>query len=123
MRVKILIVYVLLLAGANVVSAQTTEFTYQGRLVDGALPANASYDFEFRLFDVDTGGAALGTQNRSAVAVSNGVFLHRVTAMIIGSAAEIYSNLNRTRCTVGLKHNQRPSRASVRSSRSNSGYT
>ena len=32
--------------------AQTTEFTYQGRLVDGSLPANTPHDFEFRLFTV-----------------------------------------------------------------------
>ncbi|MGH9948011.1 MAG: tail fiber domain-containing protein [Pyrinomonadaceae bacterium] len=60
------------------VFAQTTEFTYQGRLIDGALPANADYDLEFRLFDVDTGGTALGTQTRLAVAVSNGIFTVRL---------------------------------------------
>jgi len=54
--------------------AQSTEFTYQGSLKDGANPANANYDFEFRLFAVDTGGSAIGTLQRLNVAVSNGVF-------------------------------------------------
>ena len=40
-----------------IVSAQTTEFTYQGSLKDNAAPANANYDFEFALFDALSGGA------------------------------------------------------------------
>src|SRR5687767_6812439 len=48
--------------------AQTTEFTYQGRLLDGPLPATANYDFEFRLFDAETGGAVLASQQRLGVA-------------------------------------------------------
>jgi hypothetical protein len=74
MKIRILIALVLLLAAANFAFAQTTEFTYQGRLVDGAMPANASYDFEFKLFDVETGGTELGTQTRLGVPVSNGIF-------------------------------------------------
>lgn len=31
-------------------SAQTTEFTYQGSLKDGANAATGNYDFEFVLF-------------------------------------------------------------------------
>lgn len=54
--------------------AQSTEFTYQGKLNDGATPANTNYDFEFRLFSVDTGGAAIATLQRLGVSVSNGVF-------------------------------------------------
>jgi len=58
------------------VSAQTTEFTYQGSLSIGSPPAPATgnYDFEFRLFSVDTGGSAIGTLQRLNVPVSNGVF-------------------------------------------------
>lgn len=59
---------------AAAVSAQTTEFTYQGRLVSGGTPANASHDFEFWLFREVSGGTALGTIQRFGVAVSNGVF-------------------------------------------------
>jgi len=40
--------------------AQTTEFTYQGRLLIGGLPANGSHDFEFRLFYDVAAGTQLG---------------------------------------------------------------
>jgi len=33
----------------TIVKAQSTEFTYQGRLLFGDVPANGSYDFEFAL--------------------------------------------------------------------------
>jgi hypothetical protein len=57
-----------------IAAAQTTEFTYQGKLTDGAAPPTANYDFEFRLFSAETGGAALGTVQRLGVAVSGGLF-------------------------------------------------
>ncbi len=34
-----------------------TAFTYQGRLKDGGVPANGSYDFEFVLWDADMAGS------------------------------------------------------------------
>src|SRR6185369_16358988 len=40
--------------------AQTTSFTYQGRLSDGGLPANGVYDLQFKLFDAASGGAQQG---------------------------------------------------------------
>jgi hypothetical protein len=36
------------------------EFTYQGQLKDGGIPANGDYDFVFRLFDAATGGTQIG---------------------------------------------------------------
>lgn len=63
----------LLLAGSA--PAQTTSFTYQGRLLDGGTPANGSYDLRFALFDTLGGGSQIGTTlTRSSVAVSGGVF-------------------------------------------------
>jgi hypothetical protein len=56
-------------------SAQTTAFTYQGRLTDGAAAANGTYEMQFRLFDMASGGTQIGsTITNSAVSVSNGVF-------------------------------------------------
>src|SRR5262245_26848702 len=61
------------------VSAQTTEFTYQGRLLFGGVPANGSFDFEFRLFDDAGAGTQQGpTQSLTAVNVVNGVFSVRL---------------------------------------------
>lgn len=68
---------VLLFVAFNAVAAfsQSTGFTYQGRLSDNNLPANGSYDFEFRLFDVLTGGNQQGTPRQFPnVTVTNGTF-------------------------------------------------
>jgi len=57
--------------------AQTTAFTYQGRLTDGASPANGGHDFMIGLFDttsVGTGSQHGSTLTVSNVAVSNGIF-------------------------------------------------
>ena len=48
MKIKMVIAFVLLLAGVNLTPAQTTEFTYQGRLLYASLPANGTYDLEFK---------------------------------------------------------------------------
>jgi hypothetical protein len=57
------------------ISAQTTAFTYQGSLKDGASPANGNYDFEFKLFDSVSGTTQQGsTLQRLNVAVANGIF-------------------------------------------------
>jgi hypothetical protein len=74
MRVKLSIAFLLLLVSSSFAAAQTTEFTYQGKLSDGGSPANGSYDLELRLFDVPAGGAALGTQQKPAVVATAGIF-------------------------------------------------
>src|SRR5207237_10545021 len=72
----LLIVAVLaILFGASEALAQTTSFTYQGRLTDGGTAANGNYDLQFALFDSPSGGTQIGsTQTLNTVAVSNGVF-------------------------------------------------
>jgi len=53
----------------------STSFTYQGRLSDGAVPANGSYDFSFAIYDAPSVGNQVGsTLTNSAVLVSNGLF-------------------------------------------------
>lgn len=57
--------------------AQTTAFTYQGKLNDGANPANGTYDMQFKLFDtsiVGTGVQQGPTITNGSVTVSSGVF-------------------------------------------------
>ncbi|HLM61771.1 MAG TPA: hypothetical protein VK308_13275, partial [Pyrinomonadaceae bacterium] len=61
------------------VQAQTTGFTYQGRLTDGSVPASGTYDLQFALFDAPSDGIqqpqpAPITVTSSAVQVTNGVF-------------------------------------------------
>lgn len=61
--------------------AQTTTFTYQGRLNDASVPqpTNGAYDFRFTLWSADAGGTQLPSGspivvNRPNVQVQNGVF-------------------------------------------------
>lgn len=54
---------------------QTTAFTYQGKLTDGAAAASGTYDLGFALFDAETNGTQVGAAvTRSNVTVSGGIF-------------------------------------------------
>jgi hypothetical protein len=76
--IKLLIaVTVAVMAGAHHATAQTTQFTYQGKLNDGGAPANSAYDFQFKLFDAATVGTGTQhgtTQTVANVTVSAGIF-------------------------------------------------
>lgn len=76
MRVRSTATLFLIIAlGAFMAAAQTTEFTYQGRMTDGGNAPTGLYDFEFKLFDAATGGTQLGmTQQLLGVSVAGGVF-------------------------------------------------
>ena len=69
MRVSVSAVLFLLvfLGLATAISAQTTEFTYQGNLQNASQPATGNFDFEFLLFDAVSAGNQVG----SAVAMDN----------------------------------------------------
>ena len=55
--------------------AQTTSFTYQGRLGDGGSLANGVYDLQLSLFDAVSAGNQVGsTLTYNDVTVTNGVF-------------------------------------------------
>ena len=59
------------------VGAQTTSFTYQGRLNDTAVaqPTNGTYNMQFALFNALSDGTQLGsTLTIPTVAVTNGIF-------------------------------------------------
>src|SRR5437762_8794310 len=74
-RPRLVRVLVFVLSCCSAFNAQTTSFTYQGRLTDGGTAANGNYDLQFALFDSLSGGAQVGsTQTINTVAVSNGVF-------------------------------------------------
>jgi hypothetical protein len=69
--------FVVLFCAVCSISAQTTAFTYQGKLNDGANPANGTYDMQFKLFDtaiVGTGVQQGSTITNGSVTVSSGVF-------------------------------------------------
>src|SRR5262245_29887673 len=67
------------LSATGTTYGQTTEFTYQGRLMTLGLPANGSHDFQFRLFDDLAGDTQVGPSiAMNAVSVNNGVFSVRL---------------------------------------------
>ncbi len=58
-----------------VVHAQTTAITYQGNLNENGVPANASYDFQFKVFNNGSAGTQISsTLTKGGIAVSNGLF-------------------------------------------------
>jgi hypothetical protein len=67
----------ILLLFASVISAvaQSTAFTYQGRLDDSGVAANGNYDLTFGLYAGSSGGGPVGTiQTNLDLQVSNGLF-------------------------------------------------
>jgi hypothetical protein len=89
--VRLLMVALVLMSGAELIFAQTTSFTYQGRLTDGGTPANGSYDLQFALWDSLSGGTQIGsTQTVSGVSVSAGIF-----TVTLDFAANAFPGANR----------------------------
>ena len=70
--------------GCSVANAQTTSFTFQGKLTDDGGPANGAYHLQVKLFDTPAlnSGTQIGSTltfdgaqgNQPAVVVTNGVF-------------------------------------------------
>src|SRR6185295_3780899 len=74
-RRLLLLIAIFLMSANSVVRAQTTTFTYQGRLTDGGTPATGNYDLQFALFDSASSGGQIGsTQTVPSVPVSSGIF-------------------------------------------------
>jgi len=76
-RARMVLSVLIFLCLGQLTQAQTTSFTYQGKLSDNGGLANGSYDMQFKLFDTATVGT--GTQlgsnvTLSAVQVTNGIF-------------------------------------------------
>ncbi len=60
---------------AHTLFGQSTAFSYQGSLQNGANPTSGNHDFEFALFDSLAGGSQIGsTVSVNNVMVSNGIF-------------------------------------------------
>ncbi|HEX8395976.1 MAG TPA: tail fiber domain-containing protein [Pyrinomonadaceae bacterium] len=57
------------------INAQTTAFTYQGKLTDNTSVGNGTYDLQFALYDALTGGNQVGTtQTHTGVILNRGIF-------------------------------------------------
>ncbi len=72
---KLFYIFIAIIFLASTVSAQTTSFTFQGKLNDGAVAANGTYQFQFKLYDAATGGNQVGQTIADLPAtVANGIF-------------------------------------------------
>ncbi len=74
---RVVIAAIAVLLGASIGIAQSTAFTYQGRLTNAGVPASGPYDMRFLLFD--TADVGTGTQqgaavNDPSVQVASGIF-------------------------------------------------
>lgn len=58
--------------------AQSTEFTYQGTLQSGGVPANGTFQMTFGLWTAESGGSAIGAIGPINVTVTNGNFSVRL---------------------------------------------
>ncbi len=91
--VSSLLLGIAIIASTASAYGQTTTFTYQGQLTDSGNPATGNYDFEFRLFDVSSGGSQQGsTVQRLNVSVTNGVFTAQLD---FGPCATCFNGANR----------------------------
>ncbi len=68
------ILLVALVSIRTLIFAQSTAMTYQGRLNDGGVPANGSYDLQFIVYDNLVGGNQQGPIRTNTVQVNNGLF-------------------------------------------------
>lgn len=75
MKTKSLIIAALALCAAAQLNAQSTAFTYQGRLTDGTNTPTGNYDLAFTLYDASGGGNVVaGPTTNSGVGLNNGLF-------------------------------------------------
>ncbi len=61
-------------AVAASVFAQTSGFTYQGKLNENGTPASANYDMRFKLFDAAAAGNLVGSKTQTNVPTVGGIF-------------------------------------------------
>lgn len=74
MKTKIFFIIAAIACFWQVSSAQP-GISYQGSLKNAGAPANGNHDFEFRLWDSESGGVQVGTTvTLNGVAVTNGIF-------------------------------------------------
>jgi hypothetical protein len=73
--------------------AQTSGFTYQGRLSDSGNPANGSFDLQFRLFD--TPGPGTGIQQGPTLVVNPVVVSAGIFTVILDFTVDVFTGAGR----------------------------
>src|SRR5262245_25255409 len=74
-RIMSMLALSFMLSWAGEMHAQSTAFTYQGRITENGTPANGKYDLKFRVYTpLSNGSAVSALLTMAATAVNNGVF-------------------------------------------------
>ncbi len=75
MKNKLLFILLAVIFSAGAAFAQSSSFTFQGKLNDGAIAANGTYQFQFKLYDAAAGDNQVGQTIADIPAtVTNGIF-------------------------------------------------
>lgn len=75
MKIRFVIFAAIFLVSAFAVTAQTTTFSYQGKMTDAGVAANGSFQMQFKLYDSLSGGAQIGSTIADLpVTVTDGIF-------------------------------------------------
>jgi hypothetical protein len=92
----LILTFIVLISAGSSTLAQTTNlattFSYQGFLSNGGNAFTGDCDFQFNLFNVTVGGAALGPQNNKTTTVSGGVF---TVQLDFGAGAGVFDGTDR----------------------------
>ena len=72
--VLLTLVLTVILYPSAVAAPVGTVFTYQGQLLESGKPANGNYDFQFTLYDSESGGAQIGGTLTQTLTVSSAYF-------------------------------------------------
>lgn len=82
-------------------NAQTSSFVYQGKLQDGGVAANGTYQFQFKLYEVESGGNQIGlTLSDVTATVTNGIF-----AVQLNFGAGAFNSQNFRYLEIGVRLN------------------
>ncbi len=74
-KLRIILTLMIFLQVSPASAAIPHKINYQGQLTDSmGEPQDGTYEFIFRIFDVETGGVALWTETQTGVEVSSGLF-------------------------------------------------
>lgn len=71
-----------------------TASTYQGQLKKDGNPVNGNCDFQFGLWDAISGGTQIGSQTKTNVSVSNGLFTIPDLDFGVGAFQEFWANVD-----------------------------
>ncbi|HEY0461371.1 MAG TPA: hypothetical protein VGC97_19710 [Pyrinomonadaceae bacterium] len=98
---KVFLILALTVLFSSFASAQSTAFSFQGRLNDGTNPANGRYDLEFRLFNTITGGAQIG----AVLSRPNTILINGVFSTILDFGAAAFNNPNNVFIEIAVRPN------------------